>query len=97
METFQALTTTVDVPTVRDVTRIEFVVNPTHLVDQDIIVDGEVVGTVPVDDGGPDLDIFVYVGGSRSEHRRQVPRAKVILGWPGDLRAELVKVFNNAE
>jgi hypothetical protein len=85
MGTFDEQTVTVDVPTIKEITRWEFVVNKVHLDEN-----GD-------DDGGPDLDIFIYVGGERSEHRRQVPRAKVIAGWPGNLKAELISIYENAE
>jgi hypothetical protein len=62
-----------------------------------VIEDGEVVGTEEVDDGGPDLDIFTYVGGCRTCNRKQVPRAKVIAGWPGKLKTECIKIIENAE
>jgi hypothetical protein len=97
MGTFDEQTETVDVPTVMDITRFEFLVNKSHLVEQDVVEDGEVVGSEMVDDGGPDLDIYVYVGGERTADRRQVPRDKVIAGWPGGLKAELLKIFNHAQ
>lgn len=58
--------------------------------------DGEVVGTEMVEDGGPDVDLIVYVGGDRSEHRRQVPREKVIAGRD-EVKAVLLWIYNNAE
>ena len=85
MATFDEQKTVVDVPTVKDIKRFVQVVNEDHLDEE---------GNP---DGGPDLDIFVYVGSNRTKDRRQVPRAKVIAGWPGGLKAELVKMFNNAE
>ena len=97
MGTFDEQTVTVDVPTVKEITRFELIVNKDHLVAQDVVEDGEVVGSEMVDDGGPDLDIFIYVGGERTTDRRQVPRDKVIAGWPGGLKAELLKIFNHAE
>jgi len=94
------------VETVKDVARFEFPINDQHTISRDIIgdiVDPEtkevtqgVIGTEMVDDGGPDIDLFVYVGGERSEHRRQVPRAKVIAGF-AKLKVELLKVYNHAE
>lgn len=94
------------VETVKDICRFEFPINDQHMVEQDVIGDitdpdtGDVtqgkIGTEMVDDGGPDIDLFVYVGGERSEHRRQVPRDKVIAGFAA-LKVELLKVYNHAE
>lgn len=100
MGTFDEQKETEMVETVREVTRFEFPVIKNHMIEEEYVeeVDGEeVTKTRMVDDGGPDLDLIVYIGGDRSEHRRQVPRAKVLAGWPGNLRAELLKVINNAE
>lgn len=100
MGTFDEQAETVNVPTLRDIKRWEFVVTKIgHTIEENytLEVDGEDVPmTRTVPDGGPDLDIFEYVGGERSEHRRQVPRAKVIAGWPGNLEAELLKIHKNA-
>ena len=102
MGTFDEQRETETVETVRDITRFEFVVNRNHTVEEEY-VDGQdeegvdIIKTRTVDDGGPDLDLFVYVGGERTQDRRQVPRAKVIAGWPGKLRDALITVYNNAE
>ncbi len=100
MGTFDEQAVTVDVPTVREITRFELVVTKNnHTIEEEYTeeVDGvEVPMTRTVDDGGPDLDIFIYVGGERTHHKRQVPRDKVIAAWPGRLKAELVRIFTNA-
>ena len=106
MGTFDEQREVEQVETVKDICRFEFPINDQHMVEQDVIGDitdpetNEVtqgkVGTEMVDDGGPDIDLFIYVGGERSEHRRQVPRAKVIAGFEA-LKVELLKVYNNAE
>ena len=100
MGTFDEQRETEMVETVRDITRFEIVVTKNgHTVEEEYTeeVDGEeVTKTRTVDDGGPDIDLFVYVGGERTEHRRQVPRAKVITGWT-DLKKVLLQTYNNAE
>ena len=109
MSTFNAQTETVSVPTEMAIKRWEYVVTDpeSHKVEQDILGDVEdpesgeitegVVGTEMVPDGDPDLDIFIYVGGESSAHRRQVPREDVIAYWEaGDLEKELIKAFNDA-
>ena len=99
MGTFSEQREVEQVETVRDICRFEIPVVTSHMMDEEYTeeVEGEeVTKTRSVEDGGPDVDVFVYVGGERSEHRRQVPRAKVIAGWD-ELKAVLLRIYNNAE
>ena len=98
MKTFDGQKVTKTVEIVEDITRWEFVVNNNHMISQDALDgDGEVTGAESVPDGGPDLDVFIYVGGDRSENRRQWPREKVIADWKsGKLKTHLVKIFDES-